>query len=84
MLPNGHMTGKCRRTHFDIIRLLGGIFRIESMSDKFPITRVVKDFKVAPPIIGNRFWPGLGLPSSRPMLSHQKINRCQNIYGRNE
>ena len=27
-----------------------------------------------------RFWPGLGLPSQRPMLSYQKINPCQNIY----
>ena len=27
------------------------------------------------------FWPGLGLPSQRPMLSYQKINPCQNIYG---
>ena len=25
------------------------------------------------------FWPGLGLPSHRPMLSYQKINPCQNI-----
>ena len=27
-------------------------------------------------------WPVLGLPSQRPMLSYQKINFCQNIYGK--
>ena len=30
------------------------------------------------------FWHGLGLSSQRPMLSYQKINPCQNIYGKNE
>ena len=25
------------------------------------------------------FWPGLGSPSQRPMVSFQKINHCQNI-----
>ena len=28
------------------------------------------------------FWPGIGLPSQMPMLSYQKINLCQNIYGK--
>ena len=26
------------------------------------------------------FWPGLGLPSQRPMVSYQKNKPCQNIY----
>ena len=39
------------------------------------------------------FWPGLGLPSEKPMLSYPhwvstlakiKINPCQNIYEKNE
>ena len=30
------------------------------------------------------FWPGLGLPSQRTMLSYQKINPCQTIYETNE
>ena len=28
------------------------------------------------------FWPGLGLPSQRPILSYQKVNLCQNINGK--
>ena len=27
-----------------------------------------------------QFWPGLGLPSQRQMLSYQTINPCQNFY----
>ena len=34
------------------------------------------------PSLYSSFWPGLGLPSQRPMLSFQKINPCQNIYGK--
>ena len=37
---------------------------------------------VASTLIGRHFWPGLGLPSQRPMLSYQKINPCQNVYGK--
>ena len=31
----------------------------------------------------NSFWPGLGLPRPKAIvLSYQKINPCQNIYGK--
>ena len=32
------------------------------------------------PAGASNFWPGLGLPSQRPMLSYQKIDPCPNIY----
>ena len=36
-------------------------------------------FPFHPPMVLISFWPGLGLPNQRPMLSYQKINPCQNL-----